>query len=166
MKVIYIGRFQPFHKGHLSVIQDLISKVEIKEIIVGIGSAQYSNQRKNPFTVTERRKMIMESIKKNKKLRIIEIDDIHNNEGWVMEVLKKAGSFDYVYTGNEWVKSCFEKRGIKSAIPNIRLNISATKIREMISIGDSKWKLFVPEGTVRVLEEIKGEQRIVELLNN
>ena len=34
----YIGRFQPYHNGHQSVLEHIAGKVD--EIIIGIGSAQ------------------------------------------------------------------------------------------------------------------------------
>ena len=52
MKALYIGRFQPFHKGHLKILQKLAKKYD--EIIIGIGSSQYSNTLENPFTSEER----------------------------------------------------------------------------------------------------------------
>jgi nicotinamide-nucleotide adenylyltransferase len=37
---LLIGRFQPFHIGHLKAIEQATS--ENDEVIIGIGSAQYS----------------------------------------------------------------------------------------------------------------------------
>ena len=39
MKALFIGRFQPFHLGHLLLLQRLSTQYE--EIIIGIGSSQY-----------------------------------------------------------------------------------------------------------------------------
>ena len=60
MKSLFIGRFQPFHNGHLKVIKHLSTTYE--EIIIGIGSSQYHNESENPFTADERKKMIEESM--------------------------------------------------------------------------------------------------------
>ena len=62
MKALFIGRFQPFHNGHLKVIQNSINLYD--EVIIGIGSAQYSNTTDNPFTAEERKLMIERSLKK------------------------------------------------------------------------------------------------------
>ena len=36
-RAFYIGRFQPFHKGHLKVISQIAREVD--ELVIGIGSA-------------------------------------------------------------------------------------------------------------------------------
>ena len=55
-----IGRFQPFHLGHLEAIKFALSKVE--HLHVGIGSSNKSHEKRNPFTADERKKMILSSI--------------------------------------------------------------------------------------------------------
>ena len=48
MKVgIYIGRFQPLHVGHLSIISHMCETYE--HIIILVGSANLPSSRKNPF---------------------------------------------------------------------------------------------------------------------
>ena len=58
---LVIGRFQPLHNGHLEVIRKVAS--ECDRMIIGIGSAQYSHSRDNPFTAGERYLMISETVK-------------------------------------------------------------------------------------------------------
>ena len=55
-----IGRFQPFHLGHLEAIKFALAKVE--HLHVGIGSSNKSHEERNPFTADERKKMILSSI--------------------------------------------------------------------------------------------------------
>mgnify|MGYP001262099234 CR=1 FL=1 len=45
---LFIGRFQPFHKGHLSALRWIAAKSS--KVIVAIGSAQKSFEPDNPFT--------------------------------------------------------------------------------------------------------------------
>ena len=47
---VFIGRFQPFHNGHLEAIKKLL--IEVDELIIMIGSSQYSHSFDNPFTGT------------------------------------------------------------------------------------------------------------------
>ena len=54
-----IGRFQPFHLGHLEAIKFALTKVE--HLHVGIGSSNKSHEKRNPFTADERKKMILSS---------------------------------------------------------------------------------------------------------
>ncbi len=60
MRGLLIGRFQPFHKGHLYVIGKIAEEVD--EIIIGIGSAQKSHCLDNPFTAGERLMMIKKAL--------------------------------------------------------------------------------------------------------
>ena len=48
---LYVGRFQPFHIGHIESIKVILQ--EIEELAIVIGKAQYSHDIINPFTVSE-----------------------------------------------------------------------------------------------------------------
>ena len=73
MKSLFIGRFQPFHKGHQLIIKKI--KNNFEKINIGIGSSQYHHTITNPFTSDERKLMIKKSLeeiwygKKFNKLR-------------------------------------------------------------------------------------------------
>ncbi|MEM2966110.1 MAG: adenylyltransferase/cytidyltransferase family protein, partial [Candidatus Nitrosocaldaceae archaeon] len=60
MKGLFIGRFQPFHNGHLEAIRFALKQVEILWIV--IGSAQRSHEQRNPFTAGERLSMIRDTL--------------------------------------------------------------------------------------------------------
>jgi len=45
---LFVGRFQPFHLGHLGVVKDILNEVD--ELVIVVGSAQYSHRIDNPFT--------------------------------------------------------------------------------------------------------------------
>ncbi|RLF01945.1 MAG: nicotinamide-nucleotide adenylyltransferase, partial [Thermoprotei archaeon] len=53
---LFVGRFQPFHLGHLKALRWILERED--EVIICIGSAQYSHSLRNPFTVGERVEMI------------------------------------------------------------------------------------------------------------
>ena len=111
MRALYIGRFQPFHNGHLKILQKLIKKYD--EIIIGIGSSQYSNTLENPFTSEERKLMIIKSLEEIdiNNYRIVEIPDIHNYPKWVSHVVSIITDFDVVISNNPLTKRLFSKRG-------------------------------------------------------
>ncbi|HIE34115.1 MAG TPA: nicotinamide-nucleotide adenylyltransferase, partial [Candidatus Altiarchaeales archaeon] len=71
---LIIGRFQPFHFGHLKLIEWAADSVDY--IIIGIGSSQESHTWNNPFTAPERRKMIERSLRTFKNYQIYEIPDV------------------------------------------------------------------------------------------
>ena len=53
---VFIGRFQPFHKGHLHNI--IIALQNSKKIIINIGSCFNAPNIKNPFSFEQRKQMI------------------------------------------------------------------------------------------------------------
>lgn len=60
MNGLLIGRFQPFHMGHLSAVKFALSQVE--KLWIGIGSSNKSHEKRNPFTADERKEMILSSL--------------------------------------------------------------------------------------------------------
>ena len=52
---LIVGRFQPFHKGHLFLIKKALEKAD--KIIIGIGSANMSDDN-NPIDFETRKKII------------------------------------------------------------------------------------------------------------
>ena len=107
---LILGRFQPFHFGHLELIKEMI-KGGIEPLIC-IGSAQHSHTDENPFTAEERKEMI-ETIMKNMncKYNIFEIPDINNYDLYVSHLEKFVPVFDCVYSGNPLVQRLFGNAG-------------------------------------------------------
>ncbi len=62
MRGLLVGRFQPFHHGHLAVVREVRAKRPDEELILGIGSAQESFTWKNPFTSGERMEMVSRAL--------------------------------------------------------------------------------------------------------
>jgi len=157
MKALFIGRFQPFHKGHLHAIKKAMRKYEV---IVGIGSADKSNTKLNPFSFQERKRMIEACL--DEKVKIIDAEDKRSDEEWANYLISKI-DFDVVITGSEWVKQCFKNK--KEVIEPEFLQpekYNATKIREFMAKG-KKWEHLVPREVARIIKEIKGQERIKEL---
>jgi bifunctional NMN adenylyltransferase/nudix hydrolase len=66
--LVFIGRFQPFHQGHKTVVDEAIARA--RHIIILIGSAREARSIRNPFTWEERAKMIIESYPEDIRSRI------------------------------------------------------------------------------------------------
>ena len=162
-----IGRYQPFHLGHLKVIEFILQEVD--KLIIGIGSSQESHTRDNPFTADERRIMIERSIRslgdKSTDIKseyiIIPIPDVNNNSTWVSHVVKLVPEFGVVYTNGELEKKLFCDAGFEVRVPQFfeRDKYSATEIRKRIIWG-TEWEDMVPAGTLDVIREIGGVRRI------
>jgi len=56
MPAIFIGRFQPFHKGHLKAIKWILERKN--EILIVIRSIQEFSMEENPFSFNERKEML------------------------------------------------------------------------------------------------------------
>lgn len=155
---LIIGRFQPFHLGHLLLV--LEASKEARKIVIGIGSSQESRTPTNPFTAEERRRMILLSVKDiGCEVCVYDIPDIGDNERWVAHVEKIVPEFDVVYTNGELERSLFAKAGYKVHATGLynRNLYSGTEIRRRILAG-VKWKHLVPEGTKKVLAELNARE--------
>ncbi len=152
---LYIGRFQPFHLGHLSAIKQALKQVDF--LIIGIGSAQYSGTPKNPYTAKERKAMIRAALKEanisEDKCQITPIPDIHHNAAWPAHVRKLAPPFEVVFVGDAGlVKELFETYDtvpVKTVI--VEKNIRATQIRKKMRTSQD-WQKDVPTAVKNLLE--------------
>lgn len=160
-KILFIGRFQPLHNGHVSALKQALSLCDF--LLVGIGSSQAENHRKNPFSYKERKRMLELALKKLKvsprKYRIIPIPDFPKDSDWIKYVLGLKG-VDLVYSSNRWVKRCLKgRKPVKSPRMLDRLELRATLIRKRMKTGQS-WSRLVPEEIRAYLASIKGTQRV------
>ncbi len=160
---LFIGRFQPFHNGHLSKIESF--QEEVDELLIGIGSSQYGYTKENPFTLEERIEMIENAVIGN--CRIIPIPDINNFSEWVSHVEKLCKRFDVVYAGNETItKKLFESKGHKVVNWERDKNgISGTSVRKAIA-KEENWKNMVPKSTSNLIDRIDGVKRIKNIFEN
>lgn len=143
---LFIGRFQPFHLGHLDVVKQMLARH--KKIIIGIGSAQYAGTMKNPFSALVRAKMIRASLHRAKipaqKFTIVKIPDIHNDIRWVAHVEKLALPFGAVWSGTSKVQKLFRKNKTHAVIsPKFNINVSGTHIRRLMR-NKKPWNHLVP----------------------
>lgn len=95
-KLVFIGRFQPFHLGHAKVIETALELAE--KVIVLIGSSNRARSYYNPFTYDERKSVIRDWYLKDcghlddVRLTICPLNDHCNDTGWVTEVQEIANN--------------------------------------------------------------------------
>ncbi len=178
-KALWIGRFQPFHLGHLSAVKQ-IRKDGVEKLIIGVGSAQEKHTLKNPFTYEERKELISRTLNENITLEynIIPIPDFNNDEQWKKYILQKLSKkkqtkgwsdyeietdygFDAVYSGNPWVKSIFENMNVKD-IDETKVPISGSNIRTMIADNENLESLM-SKSAIEYLNEIDAIKRLRDL---
>jgi nicotinamide-nucleotide adenylyltransferase len=163
MNALFIGRFQPFHKGHLLFLQNICSQYD--EIIIGIGSSQYRNTSENPFSYDERKMMIEKSLDAVgvKNYRIVTIPDIHNPPKWASHVDSIVSDFDVVLSNNSFTKKLFSEKGyaVKETSLIKREKYSGREIRKRMRQNNS-WEELVPETVVTIINDIDGVKRVQE----
>ena len=52
MRGLMMGRFQPFHLGHLDLVRQILKQCD--EIVIAVTSSQFNYLEKDPFTAGER----------------------------------------------------------------------------------------------------------------
>jgi len=161
MKALFIGRFQPFHNGHLLVLQ-YISK-QYDEIIIGIGSSQEKDTIENPFSKEERALMITASLDAAgiRNYQVVAIPDIHDPPHWVSHVRSIISDFDVVLTNNPFTRKLFSEKGyvVKGTSYFDREHYSGKEIRKRI-IQNKQWEKFIPTAVAQVVNQVNGVQRI------
>lgn len=158
-RALFIGRFQPFHNAHLIDVKKILK--ECDEVIIAVGSSQEKNTLENPFSYSERKKMIESVLKKNKikNYKIYPVPDLYNDKKWVDYIKKNLPKYDYVYSGNLWTLKCFRKHDSKVRKIKLIRGISSSIIREMI-IKDKNWEKMVPREIADYINKIEGVKRI------
>jgi len=164
MNGLLIGRFQPFHLGHLDALRFALSKVD--KLWIGLGSSNKPLQKDNPFSAEERKEMILSSIDDSMKQRIeiYFIPDLENHIKWIELIATLVPKFDIIFTNDELTRHLYSKRNVAVLpIPFVKRDVlSGTNIRNMI-ISDQKWEDLVPEGTKIFLYKTSAKQRLKNL---
>lgn len=158
---LFIGRFQPFHKGHLYGLKKCLEVGE--RVLIGIGSSNVALTKDNPYSEDLRRDMIYKVIEKyidsEKVIDVIAIKDIPSDSEWVEEVesmIYDLGFKNYevvVVSNNEWVTKLLGQAGFATHQTGLfnRDELEGVKIREMMRAGDEGWKSRVPEEVAKII---------------
>jgi nicotinamide-nucleotide adenylyltransferase len=165
---LFVGRFQPFHLGHLATVKFALSRLE--ELIIIIGSAQTSHEIKNPFTAGERIQMIKDSLVADssvdmKKILLIPVSDVNMHSLWTHQVDILVPKYNVVFTNDILTALLFKQRDIEVVEPSLyrRKELSATEVRSRMA-KDEDWKELVTIQTAKVVEDIHGIERIKAII--
>jgi cytidyltransferase-like protein len=140
---VFLWRFQPFHIGHYSIVEKILTEYE--RLMLVIGSAEKSWTEDNPWTLQEREEIIRASIplELQERMDIIWLDDVPDDDEWCENLKKllqhwKLHIENYtLITGNEWVRDICARHSIQTEwIDSYEIDISGTRIREVIR----KWE--------------------------
>jgi nicotinamide-nucleotide adenylyltransferase len=163
MRGLMMGRFQPFHLGHLDLVKQILEQCD--EVIIAITSSQFNYLEKDPFTAGERIEMIHDSLKESginlSRCFIISIENQFNIATWSSFLKSALPHFDKVYSGNDYVKMLLSDSAIDVITPKFleRPQYNASHIRQMI-ISDENWQALVPGAVVKFLQKINAKKRL------
>jgi bifunctional NMN adenylyltransferase/nudix hydrolase len=153
---VLIGRFQPFHGGHLSLVAAALDRAD--RLLLLLGSHRCAPDTRNPWSSEERERMIRAALPAEwqRRLEVIPIrDHLYSDNLWLAEVQQKVlavtdeedrvllvghrkdRSSYYLDLFPQWN---FQDVPLKSAI-------HSTAIRQAYFSGvdDSQWATHVPE---------------------
>ncbi len=161
MNGLLIGRFQPFHLGHLEALQFALSKVD--KLWLGLGSSNKPMEKTNPFTVEERKQMILSSIDDSikNKISIYSIPDLDNHVKWIENIDTIVPDYQIVFSNDPMTEHLYSKRDVNvMTIPFFKRDqLSGTRLRDLIK-SDQKWDDLVPEGTKLLLQKFDAKNRL------
>lgn len=162
----YIGRFQPPHKGHVHAVRYCLDRVE--ELIIGIGSSQFSHEATDPFTTAERFQMLRLALQDanidRRRYDLLPVPDTNMHHIWVAQLTSYIPKFDVVYSNDPLSGRLLRESGFSvERIPFLdRRKFNATLVRNRILMGQN-WKELVPSSVAKFIRQIGGVERIREL---
>ncbi len=153
---LVIGRFQPFHNGHVYLFEKAFDQCE--RIIIGVGSANRKNKN-NPWSAHERRLMLEKFINKSgygdRVLKIVNLDDNPDDDIWFENLFKKTGPFNVTLGNNEWNNEIIKRHGIDVIYTGLhnREELEGYKIRALM-LSKKNWKNRVPQYLVSLIRAL------------
>jgi len=148
---LFLGRFQPFHLGHLWVVKQLCQKHE--KVIILVGTRQKAGE-KNPFSYKERVAMIkLVMLRLGIKNYIIKgIADNMSDDAWLRNLRKIVPKNSIMYAGNNSIINLFRKNKFPVKRVDIYRAISGSKVRARIR-NRQNWKKYVDTIVAEFLEK-------------
>jgi bifunctional NMN adenylyltransferase/nudix hydrolase len=90
---VIMGRWQPFHKGHETLLHAALLAAE--KVLVVMGSAHRARDVRNPFTWNERKEMLLASVDPPTAARLVflPVRDYFDDVRWAAAVRQGVGQF-------------------------------------------------------------------------
>lgn len=165
---VLIGRFEPFHNGHLALLRWALSTAS--SVLVVLGSARHAPNSKNPFTDAEREGMILASLDASERSRVSFFlqPDVYDDLEWAMSIRSAAitafPSGKICVVGHEKDNSSYYLRlfpGFPLVLSESFAPISSTPIREAIFSGDDSFPFSeqLPAPSLEAIERFRATER-------
>lgn len=166
MRGLLVGRFQPFHAGHLEVVRQIRARTPDRELLIVVGSADEAYTVENPFTAGERFEMIERAVRDAgiSGVTIVPVQDIRRHAMWVSYLVGLLPRFELVYTNNPLTRLLFERAGFRVEAPPLidRERYEGVQIRRLLAAGQNVEGL-VPRAVAAFLTEIGAAPRLALL---
>lgn len=162
-QALFVGRFQPFHNGHLDAIRVILSTED--RVVLVIGSAEENNEPANPFTAGERFQMIeaalsAEGIDRDRYV-IIPIRNVKNFMLWTAHVDQYIPPVYKIYTGSAIVRELYQSYGkYEIASLDFNLEVHGTLVRKKMLKGDESWIDEVHPKVEQLIRKWRGVERL------
>jgi nicotinamide-nucleotide adenylyltransferase len=161
-----VGRFQPFHLGHLAVVAAIRTLHPEEELILAIGSSEASFTAENPFTAAERFEMITAALRGAgiTGCLLIPLPDVGRHSIWVAHAEELLPPFRRVHTNNPLTRLLFERAGYTVEAPTLvdRERFEGRKIRADIA-ADRGWEDRVPSEVGGYLRALHAPERLRDI---
>lgn len=150
----------------MQCVQHVLNK--LPELIIAVGSAQFSHTLHNPFTAGERITMIRLALDEGRinadNYFLIPVRDLHLHDLWVPHLVSQTPRFEVVFSNEPVTSRLFKEAGFRvEPIPFYNREIySSTEIRERVVQGKS-WEELVPHSVASYIKSIFGDERLREL---
>ncbi|MGC8555830.1 MAG: nicotinamide-nucleotide adenylyltransferase [Conexivisphaera sp.] len=163
---LFVGRFQPFHKGHLEAVRYALGRVD--RLVVVIGSAQRNYEPRNPFTLGERIEMIWRVLRAEgllDRVLMVPVPDVENHATWVRFVETSVPVFSIVFSNDPLTLELFRAEGYEAVeVPLLNRPLyMATEVRQRMANGGN-WEDLVPPQVAEYLRSIGAVERVKRLL--
>lgn len=168
--LVYIGRFQPLHNGHLAVLKCANSLAH--NVICLIGSAYSPRDTRNPFTAGERQELLNNTCIRNgiENVYFCRLHDyLYSNSMWLSEVQSRVSSVVLEATAKIGIIGFNKDESTRylswfpqwKTVPFNEVNLhglDATTIRNLLyeDRNIDFIKSVVPEETLKFLKYFKG----------
>ena len=165
---VLVGRFQPFHNGHLEAVRYALRKVDYLYIV--IGSSQKNHERDNPFTAGERIAMIKAALDSSgidrERWMAVPIADTESHVLWPAHLRATVPAFDIVFTNDGLTTRLLKEWGMKvQAVKYLkRSSYSATNVRNRI-LEEKDWEKLVPPPVASMVKSMDGVERVRSMIH-
>lgn len=148
-KAAFLGRFQPFHKGHKKVVENQRQEFEDLTIVI---CDEESRTEENPLNFQERKEIIENCFP---ELEILTLENYENDKEW-MEKLKEKADPDVIISRSDWTNEAVEQSSELEVVEqelHDREIYSGTEARRRIRSGE-EWRYLVPRCAKQKIEEL------------